>query len=146
MFELRRELLDRFMLSTQVSVTQSGELLKILSDNRRQPVERRLANMAVGCGQGVSRRVEAMYRTATWKPYEQGSAEQKQQESVHGLCPQPMGRRYPFLSGFGIVLRIDPDTMWNSYNRHSNGPLKRGMRFDGARPMSFGIRKSPVKI
>jgi len=46
----------------------------------------------------------------------------------------------------GIVLRIDPETIKNSYKRHSNGPLKRGMRFEGARPINFGTRKSPVKI
>ena len=85
-----------------------GELLKILSDDRRQPVERRLANMAVGRGQGVSRRVEAMYRTATWKPYEQGGAEQKQQESVHGLCPQPMGRHYLFCQVLGSSCASTP--------------------------------------
>ncbi len=40
--------------------------------------------------------------------------------------------------------RAPPGTMTNSYSRHSKSPLKRGMRFDGARPMSFGTRASPV--
>ncbi|MEO8045980.1 MAG: hypothetical protein ABI684_01730, partial [Nitrospirota bacterium] len=59
-FELRRDLLDRFMLSTQVSMTQSGELLKVLSDGWCQPVKRRLAHMTVGHGGGIHQCTEVL--------------------------------------------------------------------------------------
>jgi len=47
----------------------------------------------------------------------------------------------------GVNLRLAPPlTMTNSYSRHSRSPLKRGIRFDGVRPMRLGTRASPVRI